>query len=697
MTSEDTPLSQMSGNDLDLTLSSSTVGDSISNPILSTALQLDDYPTMYRNAAANAYHASISMQRAWEALHQIVDTTEVMANRTNISDQTPFASIVGDEMSNRQGASEADVLIANYTPETLVRHSLGAACLLMETAMKRSSTAFAECSQLLAPTLNEAGVCVVENEGWMKLRRKINIDLANQEEGESHSCAVQEPMLMEDNDFVMPAIKWKEVIYVDNDDESNENIENVVECDDEQQVAGSVDESDEESPVQQLRKRSALVSESSSTALIILSNSAPSRRRKRQQSTRMEPQADDDQETTTHPSPKHQPSRDKIIETVIAAMERDQPEIEAAIRHDKGVPPGLHLLAISLDDLEQRFLCQRGLHTMTEIESSLATVISQTCRVADNWGPYFRGRSFALLKIAKRLSGEGIVKYMQRRGVEISATTVNDSVKYYGFCKTFCALPWTKLSFSTVVAHGSAMSEDTHFKAVMQKLGDVVVKASAENAEEVTPSSVYAEDDGSVNGGVLTESELFPRQETTAPLSFNEWDNDLPTATTTSMVLSTVFDRVDENSYLIIEKLATVGDGICIQPSTLSGAGLGLFAAQAFSGGSKITGYAGKLISREDALLRRQNGQDSHIVRAGEFAFHSHYVDGIAADQLKMGMYGGSACNHKPGMEANARLVHFDPPNERVEIQAIRNIGIGEEIFVDYGRTYWNLRELMEG
>jgi len=96
--------------------------------------------------------------------------------------------------------------------------------------------------------------------------------------------------------------------------------------------------------------------------------------------------------------------------------------------------------------------------------------------------------------------------------------------------------------------------------------------------------------------------------------------------------------------------------------------------ADFFPAGAMITGYDGELISREEALLRRQNGRDGHIARCVEFAFHNHCVDGIRAELFKPEMAGGSACNHRDGSEANAKLVHFEPPNERVEVQAVKDI-----------------------
>jgi len=117
---------------------------------------------------------------------------------------------------------------------------------------------------------------------------------------------------------------------------------------------------------------------------------------------------------------------------------------------------------------------------------------------------------------------------------------------------------------------------------------------------------------------------------------------------------------------------------------TLPDAGKGLFAAAEFKAGASITGYQGQTISRKETLMRREAGQGSHIVRAGPPTFHSPYIDGIHAEQLKEGMWGGSACNHKDGNEANAKFVFLDMP-DRVVVQTVRDVEVGEKIFVTYG------------
>ena len=120
-----------------------------------------------------------------------------------------------------------------------------------------------------------------------------------------------------------------------------------------------------------------------------------------------------------------------------------------------------------------------------------------------------------------------------------------------------------------------------------------------------------------------------------------------------------------------------------------------MFAAKIFPAGCRITAYHGERISRQEALCRRANGLDSHIARGGPFTFHSPYIDGVRAEQLQDGMPGGSACNHKPSTQANAQLVFLENP-ERTVVEAINDIGVDEEIFVCYGKDYWDARADVE-
>ena len=78
--------------------------------------------------------------------------------------------------------------------------------------------------------------------------------------------------------------------------------------------------------------------------------------------------------------------------------------------------------------------------------------------------------------------------------------------------------------------------------------------------------------------------------------------------------------------------LATIGDGIYVQPSTLAGTGVGLFVTRIFPAEAMITGYQGKFISRKEALMLRQTGRHRHVIRCGNFTFHSKWERSATRD-----------------------------------------------------------------
>lgn len=135
-------------------------------------------------------------------------------------------------------------------------------------------------------------------------------------------------------------------------------------------------------------------------------------------------------------------------------------------------------------------------------------------------------------------------------------------------------------------------------------------------------------------------------------------------------------------------------EGLECLPSMVRGAGRGLFTTKAFSRGSTITYMGGYEI-------------DGHpINHYGDCCFdYSLDVPGVASvfmcgRDANVAKYRGWLANHSDGLgddpAPNAELVtlHLSPPRgQRMEelrmgIVALRDIRIGEEILIDYGRDY---------
>lgn len=137
--------------------------------------------------------------------------------------------------------------------------------------------------------------------------------------------------------------------------------------------------------------------------------------------------------------------------------------------------------------------------------------------------------------------------------------------------------------------------------------------------------------------------------------------------------------------------LASVGHGLRIAPSSIPGAGLGLYVTRNYKRGDFITWYEGAALTRREALERRSAGTDSHIIRGSTSTFHGSYIDGIHASDLRDGQGGGSACNdgaHSLNQET-AYFVFADMP-DGVFVRASRDLTAGDEVLVGYGRDYWH-------
>lgn len=120
--------------------------------------------------------------------------------------------------------------------------------------------------------------------------------------------------------------------------------------------------------------------------------------------------------------------------------------------------------------------------------------------------------------------------------------------------------------------------------------------------------------------------------------------------------------------------LSTVGDGVCVLPSSIPDSGLGLFAGREFGRGEYITLYEGDSLTRKEAWSR-------------DVLSHMASREGVFVDGLKHpvpGRGGGSFSNSsRREKDANASLVAW---LGLLLLRAKRDISAGEEILVYYGR-----------
>ena len=123
-------------------------------------------------------------------------------------------------------------------------------------------------------------------------------------------------------------------------------------------------------------------------------------------------------------------------------------------------------------------------------------------------------------------------------------------------------------------------------------------------------------------------------------------------------------------------------DGVFVKKSTLPGVGKGLFTRRPIAKGERIIEYKGRITSYKAV-------QESGIVNPYIYYVNrNHVIDAMPFPE--------SAARHAndaegpvtlPGCSNNAKFVVI---NKRVFLEAITDIQPGSEIFVAYGKGYWD-------
>jgi SET domain-containing protein len=119
-----------------------------------------------------------------------------------------------------------------------------------------------------------------------------------------------------------------------------------------------------------------------------------------------------------------------------------------------------------------------------------------------------------------------------------------------------------------------------------------------------------------------------------------------------------------------------------VKKSTLPGAGLGLFAKSNISKGSRIVEYKGRRTTWKEVENDYKNGyiytiDPQHVIDAKTYrkalARYANDAQGMV---------------RKNGIKNNARYV---VDGLKVYIEAVKDVSAGSEIFVTYGKEYWDV------
>jgi len=149
---------------------------------------------------------------------------------------------------------------------------------------------------------------------------------------------------------------------------------------------------------------------------------------------------------------------------------------------------------------------------------------------------------------------------------------------------------------------------------------------------------------------------------------------------------------------------ATIGNGVEVRRSNLPNAGLGLFATRAFAAGELVTEYDGCVIDEVEAKARQDQKVSTHIRSLGP---KHAFIDG--RDVPNERWRGGASFVNDPLSRVwyNTEFFQYRPAGytpgvsrggsnvfERVYVRATKAIPPGEEVYVDYGKDFWDLYPL---
>lgn len=123
---------------------------------------------------------------------------------------------------------------------------------------------------------------------------------------------------------------------------------------------------------------------------------------------------------------------------------------------------------------------------------------------------------------------------------------------------------------------------------------------------------------------------------------------------------------------------------LLVKKSRLPGAGKGLFTTKAILKDAKIIEYRGEIIGYNEYRKRARKEQDQYLF----FLRQNLCIDAMHTPQYKARYANDAAGIIKvKGLRNNSDYIIF---GDKCFIVASRNIKAGEEIFVNYTKSYWD-------
>ncbi len=137
-------------------------------------------------------------------------------------------------------------------------------------------------------------------------------------------------------------------------------------------------------------------------------------------------------------------------------------------------------------------------------------------------------------------------------------------------------------------------------------------------------------------------------------------------------------------------ELGSIGNGLAVKHSSLPGSRNGVFVCNDVNIGEYITWYDGEVLdvsSVDRKKLLTDYGYWSHLISVDQYTL----IQGIKKTPSETGIGLGSLINDGPisGIPGNVEYVKL-PDRKAVYIRSKRFIKKGEEVFISYGKSYWD-------
>jgi SET domain-containing protein len=129
-----------------------------------------------------------------------------------------------------------------------------------------------------------------------------------------------------------------------------------------------------------------------------------------------------------------------------------------------------------------------------------------------------------------------------------------------------------------------------------------------------------------------------------------------------------------------------VSKNLEIKKSTITGAGLGAFARSLIKKGEKIGEYTGELLTINEYESLKDKSYIFEVGKKFEGRYYTFYINGKNKKYASSLRYINGAYGKKKTQQINCEAYQYA---EKIFYRATKNIKPGEELFVDYGDSYW--------